>query len=335
MAAAAPAVKPLTPHPGHGEAHSRKHSEAEGVALLVIGGGAIGFGIWELLHGSGPPAATTVTVTTTSIPGMVVGTPYAKQLAASGGTSPYTWQVVAGTLPTGIALSAAGTLSGTPTTAGPYTFTVQATDANGDYGQEQYQITVQAGSQAGCTMTPGTLIQPSGSAAIYVVNSDGSISLITSKAVFDACGYAANAVQPVGSIAGCPIGAPVTGPPCPSGPQGQGYPGPNCPMGPGLLAKMAGNPAVWYADCGTGPGGSGCEKHLVTGSAFYGPCGWSSQRLYPVSQAILDATPTGAPITDCTQVSLYSCGGGGGPGEMPTRPGYGAGRPVGRYRRRR
>jgi hypothetical protein len=50
-------------------------------------------------------------------------------LAATGGTTPYTWSLSSGTLPAGLTLSAAGVISGTPTTPGTYTITVKVTDA--------------------------------------------------------------------------------------------------------------------------------------------------------------------------------------------------------------
>ncbi len=56
-------------------------------------------------------------ITTTSLPNGQVGTAYSTTLAASGGTSPYTWSLTAGTLPAGLSLSASGVISGTPTAA--------------------------------------------------------------------------------------------------------------------------------------------------------------------------------------------------------------------------
>jgi hypothetical protein len=56
----------------------------------------------------------------------------ATTLTASGGQGPYSWSVIAGTLPPGITVSTAGVISGTPTTLATYVFTVQVTDANGD-----------------------------------------------------------------------------------------------------------------------------------------------------------------------------------------------------------
>ena len=50
-------------------------------------------------------------------------------LSAAGGTSPYKWTLASGSLPTGLSLSSAGTISGTPATAGSATFVVQANDS--------------------------------------------------------------------------------------------------------------------------------------------------------------------------------------------------------------
>src|SRR5205085_230564 len=68
-----------------------------------------------------PPA---LSITTSSLPAGTVGTPYSQALGASGGTLPYTWSVSVGSLPAGFTLSAAGTISGTPSTAGPSSLTV-------------------------------------------------------------------------------------------------------------------------------------------------------------------------------------------------------------------
>jgi hypothetical protein len=63
-----------------------------------------------------------------------VNVPYAAPITVAGGLADFTWTQPSGTLPPGIILSGSTSsitaLSGTPTTAGSYTFTVQATDAN-------------------------------------------------------------------------------------------------------------------------------------------------------------------------------------------------------------
>src|SRR5207247_3576048 len=55
--------------------------------------------------------------------------PYSQNLSASGGTPPYNWSITAGTLSGGLTLSGAGLLSGTPTNAGDFNFTVQVMDS--------------------------------------------------------------------------------------------------------------------------------------------------------------------------------------------------------------
>jgi large repetitive protein len=67
-----------------------------------------------------------LSVDTPSTPPGTVGSAYSLGLAASGGGT-QTWSISAGSLPPGLALSGS-TLSGTPTTAGTYTFTVRVTD---------------------------------------------------------------------------------------------------------------------------------------------------------------------------------------------------------------
>ena len=75
-----------------------------------------------------PAVAAAPTITTTSpLTAGTVGTAYNQTFAATGGTPPYSWSVTVGTPPAGLTLSAAGVLSGTPTTAGTSNFTVQVT----------------------------------------------------------------------------------------------------------------------------------------------------------------------------------------------------------------
>jgi hypothetical protein len=77
---------------------------------------------------NGPPS-----VATTSLPGATKTGTYSQTLAATGGTSPYTWSMPSGTLPTGLTLNAStGVISGTVSaTAVNETFTVKAVDSDG------------------------------------------------------------------------------------------------------------------------------------------------------------------------------------------------------------
>ncbi|HMD70734.1 MAG TPA: putative Ig domain-containing protein [Bryobacteraceae bacterium] len=86
-------------------------------------------------------------VTAPALPDGVTGVAYSQQLQASGGVTPYVWSVAAGTVPAGISLNTAtGVLSGTPTTAGTYTFTIGVADPNG--GKDSSPFTIKVGAPA-------------------------------------------------------------------------------------------------------------------------------------------------------------------------------------------
>ncbi|MGI5289963.1 Ig domain-containing protein [Nonomuraea polychroma] len=68
-------------------------------------------------------------IVTTSLPAATPGTAYQQTLAAKGGVPFYDWQVTSGSLPAGLSLDRfTGAITGTPTTAGTSTFTVQLRD---------------------------------------------------------------------------------------------------------------------------------------------------------------------------------------------------------------
>jgi hypothetical protein len=74
-------------------------------------------------------AAPQLHITTTQLPGGFLSGSYTGTLAASGGSSPYTWSLQSGALPNGLTLNAGGTISGTPTLAASFSFTVEVSDA--------------------------------------------------------------------------------------------------------------------------------------------------------------------------------------------------------------
>ena len=71
-----------------------------------------------------------ITIDTVYIPDAVSGTPYNTDLTAIGGTPPYQWSMSSGSLPTGLQLSASGSISGTTSTLGQFTFTAMVTDSS-------------------------------------------------------------------------------------------------------------------------------------------------------------------------------------------------------------
>jgi hypothetical protein len=87
------------------------------------------------VHGTATATVTaashpTLAISTTSLTPAISGTSYSDALVATGGTTPYTWTITAGALPTGITLSTTGLISGTTTTTGTFNFTVKVADSS-------------------------------------------------------------------------------------------------------------------------------------------------------------------------------------------------------------
>ena len=88
-------------------------------------------------------AGPTIILAPGTLPSATVGTAYTQTASASGGTAPYTFSTT-GTVPPGLGVSSSGTLSGTPTTAGDFNFTIVATDKDGFTGARAYAAHVTA-----------------------------------------------------------------------------------------------------------------------------------------------------------------------------------------------
>ncbi len=94
-------------------------------------------------------AAEAPTISTVSLPAGAVNTAYNQTLAATGGTTPYSWSVSAGTLPAGLSLSATGVLDGTPTAVGTSSFTVRVAGANSASSTKDFSVTINAETPGG------------------------------------------------------------------------------------------------------------------------------------------------------------------------------------------
>ena len=153
-------------------------------------------------------STNTLTINTDStLPGGQVGTSYYSALSASGGTGNYTWSIKpnnlmcvmglsCGSLPPGLALSQSildtvcspspcatihnpivnAVISGTPTTAGTYSFGLTATDTSGASASKYFTITV-GGTGTSQTTTISSLSPTSGRTGTYVtINGSGFLS---------------------------------------------------------------------------------------------------------------------------------------------------------------
>jgi len=105
--------------------------------------------VFTVAGGSGPapnpvpppaPAQPALQITTGSLPKATEDTSYSTTLAASGASN-VTWAVSEGSLPAGVTLGSNGVLSGRPSSAGTYTFTVRVA-SGGASTSKQFQIVV-------------------------------------------------------------------------------------------------------------------------------------------------------------------------------------------------
>ncbi|EOC1343635.1 autotransporter domain-containing protein [Cronobacter dublinensis] len=113
-------------------------------------------------------APTTVTIAPASgaLPAATTGSAWSQTLSATGGSAPYTW--TAHGLPAGISLNpATGALSGTPTTAGSFTFSVTAKEAGNVSATTTYTLVVGA-------VTPGVTLAVTPAAGALPAGTTGS-----------------------------------------------------------------------------------------------------------------------------------------------------------------
>lgn len=130
---------------------------AAAAAVLTMSAFAVAGGISATSAGA---ATQPLQVTTTSLAWAgqaAVGYFYEVNLGAVGGTSPYTWSVVSGTLPPGMQLLFTGVLDGRPEDAGTYTFTVGVTDSSSPPQQASQPLTLTVVQDEPLTITTASL----------------------------------------------------------------------------------------------------------------------------------------------------------------------------------
>jgi hypothetical protein len=107
-----------------------------------------------------PFACPPIAINPASLPDGDAGVAFNQNLSGTGGTAPYGFIVLSGTLPTGLSLSSAGVISGTPS-SGTFNFTVQATDGFNCTGTQAYSVDINCPAMA---IDPASL--PNGDAGV-------------------------------------------------------------------------------------------------------------------------------------------------------------------------
>ena len=120
----------------------------------------------QVQDSSNPPQITTVSLTihiapvlaiSTAqgpLPDAIVGQTYNFTFQSSGGLTPITWSLTGGSLPAGLTLSPSGTINGTPTAGGSFSFTVQAGDGSSPAQTITINVSVRSATQL-VISTPG------------------------------------------------------------------------------------------------------------------------------------------------------------------------------------
>ena len=141
-----------------GEAESLKLDDGASLSAnghnVIVDGGTVDESLKTSL---GDKVKYAPTITTTSLSDGTVGTAYSQPLAADG-TTPITWSIESGgTLPTGLSLNeSTGAITGTPTAAGTYNFTVKAESS---YGSDSKELSITINEPATISVTGVSLNQ--------------------------------------------------------------------------------------------------------------------------------------------------------------------------------
>ena len=109
-----------------------------------------------------------------TLPDGEIGVPYDATPSLSGGSGPYTWSVEDGSLPGGLTLDpSTGEVSGTPTTTGPFSFTLVATDGNGQTATQAEPVRIEPAPSVAADRTLDGIVGVALSAQLHVVGGTG------------------------------------------------------------------------------------------------------------------------------------------------------------------
>ncbi|HEY6465968.1 MAG TPA: putative Ig domain-containing protein [Candidatus Acidoferrales bacterium] len=145
-----------------------------------------------------------LSVTTTSLPSASLNVAYtATTLQASGGVPPYSWSLFSGVLPPGLSLSTGGTISGTPTQAGLFAFTVFVSDSENPALTAKKVLSISVGDLA--ALNGNYAFEFNG------FNSSGNPLAIAGSFTADGAGHITNGIEDFNAIGASPQNQTFTG----------------------------------------------------------------------------------------------------------------------------
>ena len=145
-------------------------------------------------------------INTTQLPDVAVNTAYEEPLQASGGTPPYTWTVASGsTLPSWLSITGSGTnwkISGTPTSANTYNFTLQVTDSSSTPQTKTQALSVDVTSAAAACTDAGSesILQGQYAFSLSGYNSAGFLAAVGSLTANGAGKFTGGTVDSNGTL---------------------------------------------------------------------------------------------------------------------------------------
>ena len=99
---------------------------------------------YRIGYAASPVPQAELQITIEDLPNSSVGELYMQTLQSTGGIPPYTWNIIAGSLPNGLSINeATGEISGTPIVDSTFSFTVRVTDSEGRTTTKALFITIE------------------------------------------------------------------------------------------------------------------------------------------------------------------------------------------------
>ncbi len=148
-----------------------------------------------------------IRIETQGLPGGIANTQYSTKLSAEGGSAPYTWSVLSGTLPAGLSLnSKTGILSGTPTSGGSSTFRIKVEDSASPH--QVSAIVLSVGVQVPLKLTTSAMpTAKTGSSFSTVLQASGGTPTYTWKLESGSLPAGLSLSAQMGTITGTPATA--------------------------------------------------------------------------------------------------------------------------------